>query len=331
VTLGRDFRPRLFDGDPGMLKSATAAWLIAASISITAPQAAEAQLGSIIKKKVKDAIVKPTEKPAEPAAAPADQPAADSHAAAPADDIARFPGQSGVPLITPQLLDRIQRGMDAELALLADFEKMVARYPTVQQYETCKSNAMMTPEGQKIMSPMMNPPANIKPDEYMAITMKVDTAAKAWQKKKCPLDPNDWNDAKRSDRIQQIHSKAASMARLKSVSNNTSASTDARPALMYEMNPFDMLPDTVADTVIVVRGGGLGDHEYSVAIERVVKYCMLKKEVDVSPKKGGLKAPGSGPGMEWIYTEDELNALKTFDCEAFKKKYAKLLHAYVGD
>ena len=90
---------------------------------------------------------------------------------------------------------------------------------------------------------------------------------------------------------------------------------------MFEVNPFDALPDTVSgDTVVVITGGGLSEREYSVLIERIVKYCEARKLMDMSPDKGDVKVPGAGQNMYWIYKREELAALKQLDCEAFLKK-----------
>jgi hypothetical protein len=93
--------------------------------------------------------------------------------------------------------------------------------------------------------------------------------------------------------------------------------------------PSDPAPAPAAPSpksVLVLPVGGFHEHEYSVMIERLIKYCELKKSMDVSPKKGGLKVHGvGGPNINWVYTADELTALKNFDCGGFFKKYGKLI------
>jgi hypothetical protein len=197
--------------------------------------------------------------------------------------------------ISSETIARARIGLDSEAAMLADFHKVLAKYPTLEQYDQCKTKAMMTPEGQKIGMAMLNIPSNATAEQTQAIIVKMNVDAEALQKKACPLDPHDWSDLKRSERVKEIHEKAASLARPKS-----------------------------ADTVVVAAGGGLSERQYSVLIERMIFYCEAKKTTDMSPDKGDLKVPGAGQNMYWIYKKEELAALRNFDCDAFLKKYASV-------
>ena len=273
-----------------MKRSIAVVLMFAASMSAATPCSADAQLGGFIKKKVKEAI-KPPEKPSEPAPGPAGQ---SSNASAEEGGSSGLPTIMGdVLAISSETIGRVMRGLDSEAAMLADFHKVLAKYPTREQYDQCKTKAMMTPEGQKIGMAMLNIPSNATAEQTQAIIVKMNVDAEAIQKKACPLDPNDWNDLKRSERVKEIHEKAASLARPKS-----------------------------ADTAVVASGGGLSEREYAVLIERMIFYCEAKKTTDMSPDKGDLKVPGAGQGMYWIFKKEELAALKNFDCDAFLKKYA---------
>lgn len=288
-----------------MNRSIAMVLMFSASLSALTPSTTNAQLGGLLKKKIKEAI-KPPEKPAETPPAPSGQA---TSAAAPEDEAPGLPRVQGDVLeISNESLSRSMRGVDAETAMLADFEKVLAKYPTRQQYDQCTSNAMQTPEGQKAAAPLLNIPSNATREQVEAITIKINTDVDAVQKKHCPYNPDDWTDYKRSERMKRIHAKAASMARAK---------------------PYDALPETVNDTLLVIRGvGGFSDHQYEVMIERLVEYCALKKEMDVSPRKGGVKAPGVGKDIYWVYTEAELTTLKSFDCVAFAKKYKSVIAQY---
>ncbi|HMA20512.1 MAG TPA: hypothetical protein VKO87_06890 [Gemmatimonadaceae bacterium] len=308
-----------------MTRSLTAILLVAASLSITAPQTVEAQLGGLIKKKVKEAI-KPPEKPAPASPAPADQPPASSSKET--DKLPRVKEGAGALVITPEMLARVTRGLDAELALMADFQKVLAKYPTREEYEKCKSNAMLTPEGQKIMARYMDIPQNTPPEKARDMMMKAGADAEAYQKTKCPNDPSDWTEGKRSERVEQIHLKAASMARARPVSSTSGNPKAGKPMLLYDVDPYEALPDTATDTVLVIGEGGLDQNDYSAVIERIVKYCQLKKVMDMSPGKGTVRAPGSGKDIYWIFEDRELETLKTVNCDSFMKKYASLIRLY---
>jgi hypothetical protein len=234
--------------------------------------------------------------------------------------------------------------MDAELAMQKDFQKELAKYPTQKQYEDCKARVATTPEGQKIMNAMSTVPDNASTEQLQAVIQKIGTEMEALQKKQCPLDPYDWNDSRRSERMREIRTKAAARARLtKPVAQSATPDGTARLALRFEVALEEawMLAgvDTIQDTLIRITGvpggttddsvipgePGLTEHEYSVMIERLVKFCEIKKSVDTRPKSGGLKYPGSGSGIFWVWTEEELRTLATFDCAAFEKKYKDLL------
>lgn len=181
--------------------------MFAACMSVVTPCTADAQLGGLIKKKVKEAI-KPPEKPSEPAPAPAGK---STNGAAKDGGGAGLPAiQNGVLMISSETIARVTRGLDSETVMLADFHKVLAKYPTREQYEQCKQKVIMSPEGQKIALRMANAPQNMTPEQSRALITQMNLDVEALQKKACPLDPNDWTDYKRSERIKQIHEKAAS-------------------------------------------------------------------------------------------------------------------------
>ena len=310
--------------------------------AFTLPQPAGAQLGGLIKKKVSDAVKQVPKKKETPQSATQPEETVQAMAPSRPGGFQRVSGDALV--ITPAMLQRLTRGMDAELAMQKEFQKEVAKYPTPKQYEDCKAGVAMSPEGQKIVSPMANLPENVSAEQLQAIIMKMGTEMEALQKKKCPLDPYVWNDSRRSEKLREIRTKAAENAKLtKPVAGSAPAEGTGRLALRFEIAPEEdwMLArvDTIQDTLIRITGvpggttdnstvagePGLTEHEYSVMIERLVKFCEIKKSVDTKPKSGGLKYPGSGAGIFWVWTEEELRTLATFDCAAFEKKYKDLL------
>ena len=271
-----------------MMSALTCAVLMAVGL----PQTSEAQLGGLIKKKVKEAIKPPekvTPQPQTETAAPASAPAA-APAAAPSNSRDAFAGQR-VPnnralLLTDAMVARVARGLDAEHALIKDYEKELTKFPTQAQFDACRQKAAQTPEGQRLMNPGNFLKEGMKPDELQNAMVRMTTESDAYYNKACPLKPV--ADYEKSERMRQIRTKAAK--------------------------------DTVS----------LDENDFGEMIERLLKYCELKKTMDVKPKPGGLKAPGEGKDIYWVYTESELVALQKFDCVAFRKKYADLLGAYGG-
>jgi len=300
--------------------------LLATSVSLTMPDTAGAQLGGLIKKKVKEAV-KPPEKPA--AAPAADAPAAASQPSAESsrtkgNGLKYVDGNSIV--INRESLSRLMRGMDAELAMIADFEKFLATWPTSEQYEQCKQRVAFSPEGKKTMDPMYNPPKGISSEDYLKLQSKVINDMQALTDKGCPRNPSTWGPGERSRRLEQIHAKAASLARAKpaAATSTTNPRESGKQMLLLEVDPYEAVSDTT-DSITVIGEGGMGDHEYSVMIERILKYCDLKESMDMSPKGSGLKIEGEGKDLYWIYLEEELETLKDFDCASFKRKYKRLI------
>jgi len=283
-------------------RSQLTAVVLAALTILAVPSLADAQLGGLIKKKVKEAI-KPPEKtnPApQPAAAPAPAPAAEPVSNS-RDPFAgqRVPGTRAL-VITDEMIARVYRGLDVEAAMLKDLEKEIAAYPTPEKIEACKIKASQTPEGQRLMNLGNFVKEGMTPDQIQAGMMKMSTESDAYYKKACPWDESKWSDGNRSDARRAIRTKAAAKA----------------------------LPDTATVIVKGLAGIGLNEYDFAEMIERILKYCELKKTMDVRPKTGGIKTPGEGKDIYWVYTEGELRSLQKLDCDGFKKKYANLLGAY---
>lgn len=266
-------------------------------------QSADAQLGGLIKKKVKEAI-KPPEKtnpaPQSAAAAPAPAPAAEPVSNS-RDPFAgqRVPGNRAL-LITDEMIGRIDRGLDAEAVMLKDLEREIAAYPTPEKIQACKIKAAQTPEGQRLMNLGNFVKEGMTPEQVQAGMMKMSSESDAYYKKACPWDESKWSDSNRSEARTAIRTKAASKA----------------------------LPPSADPPAKSLASIGLDENDFGEMIERILQYCKLKKAMDVRPKTGGVKAPGEGQDIYWIYTESELKALQKFDCEGFKKKYANQLGAY---
>jgi len=222
---------------------------------------------ALIKKKVSEAI-KPAEKPAAPTTPGAAQPGAAQKLP---------PGfGSAVVLISEPDFARVMRVMDAERAQQDEFRKELAKYPTPEQYSECQSRAGTSAEGQKIASVLVNLPENSSAEDAQRAMAKMSADMEALLKRACPLDPNDWNDYKRNERLVAIHAKASA----------------------------------AFDTISASGGGSAAEgvtQRSDVMIERIVRYCEAKKEgLDVSGGPDGLKFPGDGRNIYWVYTAEEL-------------------------
>jgi len=143
--------------------------------------------------------------------------------------------------------------------------------------------------------------------EMQETTEQLDLAAQAWAMA-LELDPADRLGA--SLKLQLIGKAPSAAAPVKSPSR-----------LMFEV-------DTATVITKALAGIGLEENDFGELIERILYYCELKKTADVRPKTGGLKVPGEGKDIYWVYTESELKVLLKFDCDTFKKKYANQLGAW---
>lgn len=314
-----------------MTRSQLTAVVLASFALLALPQSAEAQLGGLIKKKVKEAIVPPEK------TNPAPQPAA-AAPAAPAEPASnsrdpfagqRVPGNRAL-LISDEMIARIYRGLDAEAAMLKDLEKEIAAYPTPEKIQACKIKASQTPEGQRLMNLGNFVKEGMTPEQLQAGMMKMTSESDAYYKKACPWDENKWSDYNRSQARRDIRKKAAAQALPPSASAPARSPSPSR--LLFEVDPFDVVAFAAdSDTTVIIKGLagiGLDENDFGEMIERILKYCELKMTMNVSPKTGGIQAPGDGKDIYWVYTESELKALQKFDCDAFKKKYANQLGAY---
>ena len=260
-----------------MTRSQVSAVALAAIAALAPIQSAEAQLGGLIKKKVAEAV-RPAEKAAEPARS-GNQPGSLFNA--------------DVMQITPASIESMNQAMANERSMQDEFRKELAKYPTREQYAECQSKAATSPEGQKIMAVMGNMPATMTPEEHQRIMTKMGTDMEALIKKKCPLNPDDWQDHKKRERLVEIHRKASA--------------------------PFDTIG------VKGVSGDGVSElsaRRNDILTERIVAYCEAKNGgIDVSGDADGLKFPGTGKDIYWVYTAEELKVLATIDCDKFLEEH----------
>jgi hypothetical protein len=263
-----------------LTRSQVSAVALAAIAALAPIQSAGAQLGGLIKKKVSEAI-KPAEKAVEPAARPGQQ---------------QSLFNADVMQITPASVASMRQAMATERSMQDEFRRELAKYPTREQYAECQQKAAISPEGQKIVAVMGNMPENATPEEHQRIITKMGTDMEALVKKLCPLNPDDWQDYKKRERVVAIHRKASS--------------------------PFDTIG------VRGVSGDGVSElsaRRNDILTERIVAYCEAKKAgADVSGDADGLKIPGTGRDIYWVYTAEELKVLATIDCDKFLAEHRAL-------
>ena len=177
------------------------------------------------------------------------------------------------PEVTAASLDRFQKGMETEVAEREKAKKILASLPSKEQRDKCAQQVAITPEAQKLVMDYAEGAANAKPEDQqqhiMRMTMRMDSMVTA----KCGPDPGKYD------------------------ANQMSRDALARGS------------DTAA----------LGDdNAYHVWKEWVTEFCgyleKLKKQPDGKDqlekmKADGLRIPGSGTGIYFVYTASEATLL----------------------
>ena len=131
-----------------MPRAVVAAILVAAAV----PAPVHAQLGGLIKKKVKQTIVQKVGGNDSTATTGADTPAPGAaKKAARAAPPGPGPQFSEYLLeLTPELLDRLEKGLAAEEVVRQNIERKIGKVLTHDEYEKCQAAVLRGPDGQKV-------------------------------------------------------------------------------------------------------------------------------------------------------------------------------------
>ena len=302
-----------------MTRSQLAGFVLAALATISLPRSADAQLGGLIKKTVKEAI-KPAAKPPAPAESEAAQPARGEKA----DSL------SYVPEITEDRFAALLRGLEAEQQMRAEFRKELARYPTREAYGLCTSNASSSPEMMNILAANAAP-ENASPAVVQRAMEKMAAELAAHIQKTCPLDPGVWTDASKRMQLERFRLKAAQIAfPLPPTSSSPNGGHPDVGNLLYEVAPSDDAGAALSDTIVSVYNPtereNLTLSQYNTMIERIAAYCdhAFQNPDDRGSFTEGLKFPGTGKDVYWVYTGREIRLLASIDCDKFLKKWDEL-------
>lgn len=119
--------------------------LAAMLIGAAAPAPAAAQVGGLLKRKLKEKAVQTVGGSVSAAAA---APGEKDAGAAPTRPGPRF--TENVLEMTPELLDRFEKGVTAEIAVRDDIDRALGKLLPPLEYERCEQEVMRTPEAQQI-------------------------------------------------------------------------------------------------------------------------------------------------------------------------------------
>jgi hypothetical protein len=285
--------------------------LIIALFLVLAPVRVDAQIGSLIKKKVGDAV-KGTDK--EPATKKGDAQNADASSKSPF-------GNTDILEITPPVLEGFIRGLKTEIALTKEFRAELAKYPTPEQRQQCETKWAQSPEVMKMMTEF-SVPENVSVDQARAAVEKHTKDMNDAMTKQCPDDVDRvWQASKRRERIEQIKEKAAASAGADAPSSSGSGD------LQSESGPFVASEPLLGQFVALRGAAGLTVHQYGILLERTKRFC---DELKTAAGKnlggsGGVKFPGSGGGIFWVYTATEAKTLSQANCQRVYDLVGQLL------
>lgn len=264
--------------------------LLGVFMAMTVASAAEAQLGGLIKRKAADAIKGPEKK---------DEKQAQKSDALP----------DGVMEITAPVFEGVINGLKVEVALRREFRAELATVPTQAQYQQCTSKVATSEEYAKIQMSLANLPDNATDAQTTAAITKMNDDAAALLKQRCPVNPSDWNDARKQQRLTEIRVKAARAAAPVRNARDDSDEPAEGPFLSSdEWGSQSTTPPTVS--------------EFDLHLERLDKLCSLRSE-NMLPKSGGLKASGTGQ-VFWLFAPGELSVMDDSNCKKFEDLYKEL-------
>jgi hypothetical protein len=178
------------------------------------------------------------------------------------------------PPVTPELLDRFQAAMEIELAEREKAKKILAAYKSQEEFNKCRMDFMQSPEGLKLAERMTTFNENATAEEMQKVMTEVGAEVEKQIAAKCGPDP---------------------------MSRYTRENALMRDALAKGSDAF------VKD-----------DQAYYLWKEWVLPFCKyleeLKKQPDADAKIAkikdeGLRIPGSGKGIYYVYTASEATEL----------------------
>jgi hypothetical protein len=269
--------------------------LLSLSTALLATTTADAQVGSLIKRKVKEAVQKPKQEEPAPAAAPT-------------KDIYADPDV--VPITTDQL-ERLEKAMKYEVTE-RDAVRNEKPPKTPEEYGTCSQTTSMSPEAQKITNDWaakLNP--NAAADEAAKSMLKVNADILALVAKRCGEEPREW-EVKRNLRLQEIPQKASDIAMpdgwVRRKAGGEGSSAHSAPS-----GPWIGDTPGSGESLEAAQFPHPFQRAYAVLKERITPACVAigNGTIVVGSAGSGVKIPLPGPPSAglYIYSNAEIAAL----------------------
>lgn len=182
--------------------------------------------------------------------------------------------------VTAARLDRFRKGMELEIAEREKAKRFLASLKSKEAYQQCSQQVAMSPEAQKLTTAISEIPENATAEQINAKMTWMAVQLESLVVRRCGPDPGKYDPNQ--------------MAR-DAIGKGSDAAGLGEP------------------------GAGLdNDTAYAIWKEWVLEFCnyleKLKKEPDAAQKIAkmkdeGLRIPGSGTGVFWVYTASEATLL----------------------
>jgi hypothetical protein len=287
-----------------MLKSRQ---IIGLTLSLTIlPLAAQGQgIGGLIKRKVGE-VAKPKEEPV------AKKPTPSSEGSSP------FAFE-----LTPETMAALKRGLEVEIKMREGYRARVAKLKTAAQYEQCTNDAAMSPDAQKVMEEYASRSEKVKTQEDMTkVTEWFNLELQKVVERRCGEDPKPlialqqkeftkaqydgamefskaWSKPPRNDQPSSREQDDAFTECVESgaaLEDGASIPLHLGVSCVAEFTPGTReSPNATTDARVL---------EYLKAIELVTKYCSLSKEMRAEAVKDGIRVPGTGRDIYWVFSKD---------------------------
>lgn len=162
-----------------------------------------------------------------------------------------------------------KRGLDVEIAGRNEYRDRLAKLKTVEEYETCETASLTSPDGIKFAEEVVSRMEKAKtPEDYAKLSDWQVESYKAIAVKLCGEDPRPVGSEQGT-----VFAKAAEAGAKEAGKGWTSPSQN--------------------------EGGNLRD--YRLMKELVAKYCSLPADTRQDAEKNGIKVPGTGANIFWVF------------------------------
>ncbi len=163
-----------------------------------------------------------------------------------------------------------KRGLDVEIKSRNEYRGRLAKLKTVEEYGMCQQATMTSPDAIKVAEELMARMGKAKtPEDYQEIVAFQDESYKAMALKACGEDPK---------LLIQEQSEVFAKAQAAAAQEAGTGWKGKAP-----------------------RTDGSNLRDYRVMKELIAKYCSLPADMRQDAEKNGVKVPGTGSNIYWVF------------------------------